>query len=1264
MKTKKSFYLGLLLVSGMLFLGAPARAQLTFGVSFDFAGDAAGAVMPVVEQLQTAADEAVKFAKEKVTKLKASISSYFTKRKNAAEKVPGTKGFAEDTSVDIYDPVAVQAAVNELFLQYPSNDPRINKFYEKEAIEFYYDTMIEAQTAARKLEAQLNSLRTEIDNFADDAIAPSGGNAGSMSSSDENGNYYNLYLAHKKMNDVLKITEEAMAIYSQYYVARAIYRRTILPAPYQEETSGGTEEKVSSATRYFHSRIALAQFVSGTTAAAEDKSGEEEESSSVRTSSYTKVNFAVPEAPEAKSLMAGSENELKDLGDISEAQKLLNNALKAHNTIRLLPSYRNIFKQYELFKQMHAKAAEAVATSDQCVVQYLGRRYSSPETVWYGTPTAPADPTDYDTRTGLSGWAVAAFQVANADKSAGLDTDSFATLDYGADFDSNDLSSLNNVSEQVSGIKDSDALANPSKAEEFSDAAREVELIVWQIGAEAAKILAEDQYSGSPVYGKASNPYPLWQDQKSFYNQYIDSKYENMKTYIRNLDLTDVAVKIAELINDGREDGTAKSATQRGLQQLASYISRNKTSSAVGSGLVEEKQAALAKVDQAEESALAPHQAVKENLQAKLDEVAAKISELNDQISLADSAAASGNAKAESAYNNMKLMNSRETADGSTLYAVSQSDFTEGSEEATTAMALATRLRTEVKLYEQQRDELNKEIDEIDEKIAAVKEDYLNRKAAVDAEYEAKFAAAAAGSQAPTLVSLIKELNIDSLGLSSVASDADGLIDDAKDYAVKLIEQARQDMYALGDDLYEEKSNAAVVNRHRELINDLKSMPSTQFIRSAMLVVGDGGASSVASMLSGALTAAITTDICGAVACNSADSQYFVGAVAKAKDFAAPKAPDFEHYPSPRDIVHFDTTDYKNMNKTSGGVISKSAFLEYGGEIPGIWKQMLADDAFVEKGLDLTSLLEQGGESKYFMRGALYPCRLDDHTIDIAASKIDLNQTSGQYLVSPVSSPKQPVCRDVSVKGMLYYTVTDLELDKSVRAGTQKTPAVVSPSELGTLLAYTNQRLQFNETAYDVYERMLELEEEAESDETLNYEVRDNVYQKAMYVNNQIGNFLHFVDKENSIRKNVDELQLSIDDVRNSVKEMLGELGFSVADDFNLANDAEYAYIRNKLIEYKSNLIGQAASEISGVNHSNEVVKERYEKVENTRAALVQDQDAVVNLNTSTAAGSSLTEAIIREKANMEVLEKSQEEGLDAIRNEIDNYENPICVAY
>ena len=79
--------------------------------------------------------------------------------------------------------------------------------------------MIEIQTASKSWKRSWTACVPKSTPLPKDAVAPSGGNAGSMPSEDESGNYYNLYLAHKKFNDVLKVTEEVMALYSQYYVA-------------------------------------------------------------------------------------------------------------------------------------------------------------------------------------------------------------------------------------------------------------------------------------------------------------------------------------------------------------------------------------------------------------------------------------------------------------------------------------------------------------------------------------------------------------------------------------------------------------------------------------------------------------------------------------------------------------------------------------------------------------------------------------------------------------------------------------------------------------------------------------------------------------------------------------------------------------------------------------------------------------------------------------------------------------------------------------
>ena len=71
-------------------------------------------------------------------------------------------------------------------------------------------------------------------------------------------------------------------------------------------------------------------------------------------------------------------------------------------------------------------------------------------------------------------------------------------------------------------------------------------------------------------------------------------------------------------------------------------------------------------------------------------------------------------------------------------------------------------------------------------------------------------------------------------------------------------------------------------------------------------------------------------DICAKHSCNAPDEQYFVGLPAKEHDFTAPKAPAMEHYPPVRDVVHLDTTDYKNLDVSSDGRLSRQAFLQYG----------------------------------------------------------------------------------------------------------------------------------------------------------------------------------------------------------------------------------------------------------------------------------------------------------------------------------------------
>lgn len=115
---------------------------------------------------------------------------------------------------------------------------------------------------------------------------------------------------------------------------------------------------------------------------------------------------------------------------------------------------------------------------------------------------------------------------------------------------------------------------DPQKKAESEKTNREASLLAWKIGAEAAKSLAEDQYSSSPKWGKPKEKFPIWRDQKNFYNQYIDGKYENMKNYLNMLDFGNIALNIAQELNKDTESSEIRQYNTNELNKLAALLER------------------------------------------------------------------------------------------------------------------------------------------------------------------------------------------------------------------------------------------------------------------------------------------------------------------------------------------------------------------------------------------------------------------------------------------------------------------------------------------------------------------------------------------------------------------------------------------------------------------------------------------------------------------------------------------------------------------
>lgn len=1380
----------------LLAASQPARAQLVFGVSFDFPADAVSAMAPIFEQLQTLRDEAVSVVKKSITQIKAAIPSYFGKPQTVVGKVPAKK-VAENSSVDIYDAAAVQAAVKELFLQYPSLEPRVKAAYEQQAQNFYYDTLIEMTMSANVLENNFTNMRANIQKIEEELSDPenksdskseskSGGEGGNETgpTEDENGNYYNLYLASREFNKVLNVTEEVVAMYAQYYSARAIYKQTVLPAPYNPKESKGSKAagKKTSAIM-FNQTLAFAQFTANDALLVQSKAAEaaanaEPETAEVVAESDADSELISVKKPEIAAPLQASRAQLKALVTLSDAEKELNQALDVHNAIQMLPTYRNMFRQYELFKQLRQKASEAVAASDKCVLGYLGRRYKKPELVWYGGEKEPEDPTDYDSRKGLSAWAISAYQVANNFKTAGLDVDSFVPVTDTLEVDSDnplDTEKAEAESNTKNSKNTSQNLASPGDSQEFSDTVREVEMLNWQIGAEAAKLLAADQYSEHPVYGKAEHPYPVWKDQKNFYNLYINEKYNNMIEYIRKADLNAMALKIARILSEDVSGSKSKrriynsyinelekmlettstrdskvSAAQRkrlaglrssevgkakgfnpnltDLQDQLKEVSRRfetdinvseiskefktgdktntadekgKTGSAADSDdnddaeekdtnyfnelgklrkiaktnddkvsiVQREKAKALRTLEAAKARELKPYLANKQTLQNQMNELGEKIKTGSNAVLDADSAVKEAEAAIEQSQQELQEMKNRQVDATSTLYGTAAATLDKNKQKAEEKRTLVAQLQEEVAADKKELEALTARLNALDEKIMRIEQSYILKVGALDREYAAKIDSAVRNvGSSVNLLSLLNSNYMTTTGFRNIISQAVGLTEDARNEAIELIKQAQKDILNMGDALYEPQNHSKVVARHQKLIKDLKSLSRKNLAKKVASLMLHNGQASIVSLLAATFQQPVTS-MCNEVNCNKADTEYFVGYPAKARDFSAPKAPLVERYPPVHDIVHFDYDDYKNLRDKSSdlnyGVAA--AFAEYGQELPSIWQMVLRGNPFVEKSFNLGALLRnRGGEDVAFMRGVRYPCILDrKYIVDVSSGK------KAEYKITKEYRSDIPVCRDVRVVDLgIMFKVYDLESyddesDSYVKGNGHELEKMqqTNASELGLFLGYSSDAY-FNDAPRVAFARIAEMNEATEDDGNFKYTLRDTLYNKAMFKDNQIGNFVHFVDKEHTVRKNVEEMAVSIEDARNSIIELLSANGFTVNPNFNLANEADYSYIRSKLDARKNSLVGSAAQKIAGIDNNDDVIKERYDKLNNIRAALVQDADELISLNNRTVAGSPLTEEILTEKANQKVIEETQKAGEKSILKEINHYEVPLCVVY
>ena len=1013
----------------------------------------------------------------------------------------------------------------------------------------------------------------------------------------------------------------------------------------------------------------------------------------------------------------------------NNAYKTLQDAMKAHNLKQQLSEYKNTFVEYNKMVELHQKAIEQLMKSEQCVVDYLNQYYKDGQKVWLGNGCSysgnnivcdsgraltadnlqnllPGDGlcannqnmicsnygiNSYSSRGGMSGWLISAYKLAKAETAVTLTDEDFATSERedksytAADMEAQaeELQAQNE-----SGLQDSSML-KPSKEEEVEAGSRQEALISWQLGAELAKEIGKDMGSSVPKWGEIKSTYKIWNDEKYFYNQYLKEKYQNMKYYIRDLDMRVVAVELAKQINDSMEDEEdswldlevtledVKAYNSQALENLLPLAQEAYATAPVSEvELVQEaSRASLNQLRSDLDTALDSLNTKKANTYEQLDTANIKLNDMKEAYNTA--VENRQNAEANVEYQEQVIQNSQAKKAQSADYKTNFENEAEN-EIATSEKTIETSLEQEETAMLQadnQRDaiyELNSELSGVEDDIERQKNDYAATASSVEYENRKKVENALkqlADSKAEVSLSespfLSKGLDFQSDFLAlkqqyfmSLIGLVDKALENAKEQAIAAVEEGYEKIGYLGDGKYGISGGGSVRSIHREIMENISQIQPEIDLNGPLGYMLE--AQAVSLLVQEAFSKALTENVCPDESCYAADSRFFVGASPKKEDFQAPKSMSASYTAPLREVVHFDNVDFESVIKSDSWYTTRQDFLNYGQDIPQIWKTILTPGGFVERDVDIAEILSHNqGASDVIGRGTEYPCTVGKYDLDIYDGEV--------YVYDSESDKRKRTCNNVTSVNVYFNNIIKLGLkDGGSMSGKYEKPETNNKfSELAVLLQYNDTDgggLTFNDKIKEIMQFYEDTENATDTDDEDNEKYKN--YEKQLLTKNQFSDYLSFVELEQIYQEAVDELNVKIEEVRNTLSEALQEVGYTPASDFNLADEKTYNEISEALESRKNTLLSQAVSQTQKLQPLNDTLSEKIEQINKVLSALQMDKDEMVLLSDNMSGDSDLSEQIKSKQTDNQVRSEYNKEAEDEFERNLNSFEEPYCAIY
>lgn len=1036
-------------------------------------------------------------------------------------------------------------------------------------------------------------------------------------------------------------------------------------------------------------------------------------------------------AYEVSSPFAGTADQFQALAASNNAYITLKDAINVHNVKQQLPEYKKPFDEYNKMVKLHEKALEQLMKSEKCAINYLGKYYKDPEEVWLGegckysssnsivcdsNRKITADnlknllPGDalcandntkicsnyginaYSSREGLSGWLVSAYKVGKAEKALDLTSDDFSTnlSEENTSVGVSDLDAKTEQykAEQSSGTSDSSFL-RPSDEPKVEAQNREEEMLAWQLGAEASKAISNDMQTSAPLWGEIKNTYKLWNDEKYFYDQYLEEKYKNMELFIRDLDLRDIAVQVAQEATELlHESGTLADLTVS-LDNIKEYNRQ-----ALGNLLPLAEEAVLQPKSESSVSLAAKQTSSavsglrsdmlreknslnnrKTSVYSDLDSANLELNDTKTEYNTALSNKQDAEANIEYQQQVISLSQERKAKSPDSVSGFESTANSEIKSSDETIAASEEEAESALSQIDSQRDK----IDELNSSLSNLNDD-ISR---LESSYAAN-ASLQEYNNDRTMKLALMQREMASDGLSLVNSDfwdkgldfqsgnkvikqqylkavvdvAESALSSAKEQAISSIKAGKQKIDSLGSAKYTSSGYQNILNIHKETIDSIKNNTVKASVSGILMYMLDAGA--ISKTAQDLFYQAFIAKVCEEGSCYEADTQYFVGLDPQERDFKAPKSIANSYTPPLREVVHFDSADFDNVIKSDSWMTTKADFLDYGQDVPQIWQDILGSKGFVERDVDISEILSHNEGAADFITGrGEYPCRAGNYNIYVSGGKYYASGNNG--------STSLDACGDIqSVNVYLNNKVSVVLKDGSVQNGEYgNPPSTNGTSELAVLLKYNNSGnggLTFNDTVQSIMRYYEELDGKEESSE----EDLDKVktYDKMLLSRNQLGDYLKFVETEMVYQESVDTLKVKVDELRTSLKEQLSVIDYVPADDFDLSDEATYNEIATALEEGKNKLVTKGYNELKSIQPLNDVLEEKIDKLENMLGSLQTDNEELVQLSDNTKNDSELEENIKSKRADNATKDKYEEEADDAFNDNLNNFEEPYCAVY